>query len=59
MTINCTDNNGVACPYIITCLARLADVTITGCNLPFVWNGLVPKESAYVVHTIKDGDNND
>lgn len=58
--LQCRHNNGMGdCPYIITCLARLTDRTITGCNLPFVWNGLIPKESAYVIHTVKGGDEDD
>lgn len=57
--VKCKDNNGIGdCPYRHTCLASLNDRTISGCNLPFAWNGMMPMADAMVEHTItvKDGE---
>lgn len=60
MIVKCKNNNGLGdCPYRRFCLASLNDRTISGCNLPFIWNGMMPKENAMVEHTIKDGDSDE
>ncbi len=54
MIIKCKDNNGVGdCPYRKFCLAAMNDRTISGCNLPLVWSGMVSKDMAVVEHTVK------
>lgn len=53
MIVKCLDNNGVGdCPYKPVCIARLTDRTITGCNLPFVWAGMLDKSQAVIEHTV-------
>ena len=58
LIVKCLDNNGVGdCPYKPVCIARLTDRTITGCNLPLVWEGLIDKSQAVIEHTIqKEGE---
>ena len=54
LIVRCKDNGGVGdCPYKPTCIARLTDRTITGCNLPLVWEGLIDKSQAVIEHTIQ------
>ena len=53
MIVKCKDNNGLGdCPYRRFCLAAMNDRTITGCSLPFVWNGLMDIAGAVVQHTV-------
>ena len=53
MIVKCLENNGVGdCPCKPYCLARLTDRTITGCNLPFVWAGMLDKSQAVIEHTV-------
>lgn len=53
MIVKCKDNNGIGdCPYRKYCLAAMNDRTITGCNLPFVWAGMIDKSAAVVQHTV-------
>lgn len=55
LIVKCLDNGGVGdCPYKPTCIARLTDRTITGCNLPLVWEGLIDKSQAVIEHTIQE-----
>ena len=54
MIVKCKDNGGIGdCPYRRYCLASLNDRTITGCNLPFVWAGMIDKSSGVVEHTVR------
>ena len=54
LSVRCLDNGGVGdCPYKPTCIARLTDRTIKGCNLPLVWEGLIDKSQAVIEHTIQ------
>ena len=41
------------CPYKPYCIARLNDRTITGCNLPLYWSGLISKGDVVIEHTVK------
>lgn len=55
LIVKCLDNGGVGdCPYKPVCIARLTDRTITGCNLPLVWEGLIDKSQAVIEHTIQE-----
>lgn len=55
MIVKCKDNNGLGdCPYRKYCLAAMNDRTITGCNLPFVWAGMIDKSDAVVQHTVRE-----
>ena len=42
------------CPYKPYCIARLNDRTITGCNLPLYWSGLISKGDVVIEHTVKE-----
>lgn len=54
LIVHCKDNNGVGdCPYRRFCFASMNDPTITGCGLPFVTVGMIPKELMMVEHTAK------
>lgn len=58
MIVKCKDNNGIGdCPYKPYCLAAMNDRTITGCNLPLVWCGMIPQGSAVVEHTVREEKN--
>lgn len=55
MIVLCKDNNGLGdCPYRKYCLAAMNDRTISGCNLPFVWAGMIDKSDAVVQHTVRE-----
>lgn len=58
MIVKCKDNGGLGdCPYRRFCIPPMIDKTITGCSLPFVWNGLAHESSAVVEHTVKEEKN--
>lgn len=40
------------CPMFKYCLARVSDPTISGCNLPFWYAGLIPREDIKIEHTV-------
>lgn len=57
MMVHCDTNYDLGnCPYKRFCFASMNDRTITGCNLPFVWAGMLPREAATVEHTVKRGE---
>lgn len=54
LIVKCLENNGVGdCHYRPFCVARIMDRTITGCNMPFIWMGMLDKSKAVVEHTMK------
>ena len=62
MIIKCksTEKDKEQCPMIDTCLARLADPTITGCGVPLFYYGVIDRSAVMVEHTVcgakMDGD---
>lgn len=52
-TIPCKAKDGFKCPYIKTCIARLADETIKGCGMALYVNGLIKYDEIGVAHTAK------
>lgn len=52
-TIPCKDKDGFECPYLVTCMARLTDKTITGCGMALYVNGLIKHDEIGIQHTVK------
>ena len=51
--VRCVLADGTECPVLKTCLARLNDPSIIGCDIPLYMAGLIPKEAIMVTHQFK------
>lgn len=55
MIVKCkpTQPDKTDCPMIRYCLARLTDMTITGCGIPLWYAGVIRREDIQVEHTVR------
>lgn len=55
MIVKCKASNADKsnCPMIDYCLARLTDMTITGCSVPLAYVGVIKSQDVMVEHTVK------